>query len=124
MSQIEKYAHVLPRMFYTGCTTTIGAQQAGGTKGPRFRASDDGRRTRRRLWYVQYNTTSRPWRGGVWMAAGAAMTVCASRVGENNDADGRRRRSVRSGQASGAGRTTGQEDRGEGETMCLGTGAE
>ena len=47
MSQIEKYAHVLPRMFYTGGTTTIGAQQTGGTEDPRFRASDDGRRTRR-----------------------------------------------------------------------------
>lgn len=63
MSQIEKYAHVLPRMFYTGCTTTIGAQQTGGTKGPRFRASDDGRRTRR-LWYVQYNTTTSRRGGG------------------------------------------------------------
>jgi hypothetical protein len=30
MSQIEVYAHVLPRMFYTECTTTIGAQQTEG----------------------------------------------------------------------------------------------
>lgn len=47
MSQIEKCAHVLPRMFYTGGTPTIGVQQTGGTKGPKVqRASDDGRRTR------------------------------------------------------------------------------
>lgn len=45
MSQIEKYAHVLPRMFYTGCTTTIGAPQAGGTRGPQgSELPDDGRR--------------------------------------------------------------------------------
>lgn len=113
MSQIEKYAHVLPRMFYTGSTTTIGAQQTGGTKGPRFRASDDGRRTRR-WWYVQYNTTSS--RGGGVDGNWYGNDCVASRVGENNDVDGRRRRS---GQASGAGRKTGGR-----ETMCLGTGAE
>lgn len=38
MSQIEKYAHVLPRMFYTECTTTIGAQQTSGTKGPKVQS--------------------------------------------------------------------------------------
>lgn len=38
MSQIEKYVHVLPRMFYTGGTTTIGAQQAGGTRGPKVQS--------------------------------------------------------------------------------------
>lgn len=74
MSQIEKYAHVLPGMFYTGCTTTIGAQQAGGTMGPRFRASDGGRRTRVVAGTAQYNTRSS--RGGAcgWQP-GTAVTV-------------------------------------------------
>lgn len=81
MSQIEKYAHVLPRMFYTGCTTTIGAQQAGGTKGSRFRASDDGRRTRR--WYVRYSTTQQSSRGGACglRLTGTAMSVCCESRG-------------------------------------------
>jgi hypothetical protein len=51
-----------------------------------------------------------------WQLGGTARTCVASRVGDNNDADGRFRRS---GQASGASRMTG-----EGETMRLGTGAE
>lgn len=69
---------------------------------------------------VQHNRE--PWRGGVWMATDWDGSECVLRVAwaKNNDADGRRRRS---GQASPAGRA-GQEDRGEGETMRLGTGAE
>lgn len=39
MSQIEKHAHVLPRMFYTECTTTIGAQQRDGRdEGPKVQS--------------------------------------------------------------------------------------
>lgn len=53
------------------------------------------------------------------MATRYGSDCVASRVGENNDADGRRRQS---GQASGAGSKTRQG--GGGETMCLGTGAE
>lgn len=110
MSQIEKYAHVLPRMFYTGCTTTIGAQQAGGTKGPQ---GSELRMTAgaREGWYVQYSTTQQAAVGGAcgWQLTGTARRLCvASRVGENNDADGRRRRS---GQASGAGRKTGGREK-------------
>lgn len=63
-----------------------------------------------------YSNNTQPLVGWVceWQLVREARTCVASRVGENNDADGRRRRS---GQASGAGRTTG-----EGETMCWGPG--
>lgn len=110
MSQIEKYAHVLPRMFYTECTTTIGAQQASGTKGPKVQKLRMAAGARGGI--VQHN--KEPWRGGVcgWQLTGTAVNVCCESRGrrimmQTADVDGQ----VRPGQRGGQGRKTGVREK-------------
>jgi len=62
-----------------------------------------------------YSNNKQPWMG-VWMATGTSGKDCvASRVGENNDADGTTSK-VRSGQRGG------QDDRGGGKRCVWGPG--